>query len=427
MAKITLEKIKKKKVASLSSQVAAKILSLLVSIVTGGIIARTIGPVELGNLTIAVTILALLSPIATLGINESLSALLCENIDNDKLVCTSLLLRAISAIVLGVLILPICYMLMNRELFYLILLAYLAMLSTIFDVFELKLFNEEKGWLVSRINIFQCIAEFFATLSVWMIVPSVIGFATITVIKNCTKSLLLFCTFTEIGINQVRKLFQYFDTSIAKSLLKRSLPLMISALSIVVYMKSDLILIGILSSTESIGFYSVSVKCAESLYFLPAIFSQTLFPAVGSFLTLGDDKKGVKLFYRQSWLLGVSMMIITVTVLPNVVTLVYGAEFSDSILPIYLLVPASFAVAMGCSTSVWLNLKGYVNLIALRSLVGAITNIILDFALIPHYNINGAAVATSISYLISVYLVGIIDTRTRENTKMALYPFSACN
>jgi len=80
-------------------------------------------------------------------------------------------------------------------------------------------------------------------------------------------------------------------------------------------------------------------------------------------------------------------------------------------------------VSTGCASGAWLVTQGHQLLIAQRSAIGALVNILLNMLLIPRMGLIGAAVSTSISYLCSVYLIGILRKDVFPNLLASIFPF----
>jgi O-antigen/teichoic acid export membrane protein len=117
------------------------------------------------------------------------------------------------------------------------------------------------------------------------------------------------------------------------------------------------------------------------------------------------------------------MAMTSMLLLPPLVPLVFGDEFLPAQAALVWLGPAAFAVATGCASGAWLNTQGHQNLIAQRSAIGALVNIGLNILLIPRMGFAGAALATSISYLASVYVVGIFRREISSNLLALAFPF----
>ena len=103
--------------------------------------------------------------------------------------------------------------------------------------------------------------------------------------------------------------------------------------------------------------------------------------------------------------------------------LVFGEQFRDSVVALQLLSPAAIAVSTGCASGALLNLQDNRRVLAFRTLIGAVVNIILNAVLIPRYGINGAAVATTISQFVAAYFLGLLQNETRQSHIILLWPW----
>ena len=178
-----------------------------------------------------------------------------------------------------------------------------------------------------------------------------------------------------------------------------------------------------LKGSSAVGQYAVAVKVFESLYFLPVILANTYMPRVGK----GDmdfaKNPELRQLYKLAWLLGIGMMLVSVFVLPFAIPIVFGPNYQQAQQVVALAGPAAFAVATGCASSCWLQLNNLEWISTARTAVGAVSNIALNLLLIPRFGPGGAAVATNISYIASVFLFMMIyNTETRRNTVSLLLP-----
>ena len=97
----------------------------------------------------------------------------------------------------------------------------------------------------------------------------------------------------------------------------------------------------------------------------------------------------------------------------NLINLLYGYEYREagSILAIHIW--SALFVFTGVGTSAWFIAEGLTYLSFRKTLLGAITNVILNLFLIPTYSGNGAAVATVISYSIAAFFSNAFSKQTR--------------
>ena len=108
------------------------------------------------------------------------------------------------------------------------------------------------------------------------------------------------------------------------------------------YRKSDQVMLEWLRGSAEVGQYSVAVRVAESLYFLPVILSNTLLPRIGQG---SGDFDGSRIASALSiclafWVSG--MMLVSMLVLPPLLPLVFGNEFLPAQSALVWLGPAAF-------------------------------------------------------------------------------------
>ncbi len=82
----------------------------------------------------------------------------------------------------------------------------------------------------------------------------------------------------------------------------------------------------------------------------------------------------------------------------TVITMLFGSGYAEAGNVLAIHIWASLFVFMGVGASSWFVAEGLTHFSMYRSLMGAITNILLNLFLIPHFAEIGAAIATVISY-----------------------------
>jgi O-antigen/teichoic acid export membrane protein len=75
-------------------------------------------------------------------------------------------------------------------------------------------------------------------------------------------------------------------------------------------------------------------------------------------------------------------------------------------------------VFIGVVNEHWYISKNLQKYYALNVFIGAITNIILNYFLIPSFGISGAAYSTILTYLFIIFLFDIFNKKTRVLLKM---------
>ena len=405
---------------SLLSQGGAQALKLLVSIGIGGWMARYLGPQNLGSLSYVAALVGLLGPLGNLGVRGSLSAMLCEKRPLPGLLGSALVIELIGTLVLALVLIPFALTARDPVIVGLIVLAVVSNLLSSSEVFEVELLNREKGTQIARVGTIQTIAGAVLSVLALLAQAPLLVFGGLPILQTAIRGWLLVVAAQTTTLLQ---LFKQASWKTSRALIQRGWPLLIAGLSVMLYMKSDQVMLEWLRGPEDVGQYSVAVRVAESLYFLPVVLSNTFLPRIGQGTGQFDSDLDLRQLYRSAWLLGIGMMAISMLLLPSLIPVVFGTEFLPAKAALIWLGPAAFAVSIGCASDAWLNTQGLQKLIAQRSAVGAVTNIALNIFLISRMGFVGAALATSISYIVSVYIVGVLRKEISDNLISLSFPF----
>jgi len=404
---------------SLISQVGSQVFRLAVSIGIGGWTARYLGPEKLGTLSYVAALVGVLSPLGSLGVKGSLAILLCEEPPRPGLVATAFWIELLGTAVIALVLVPFAWAARDPVLAGLMGLAVLGNLFSSAEVFEVELLNREQGTRVAKAGLAQTSAGAALTALVLLSQAPLLAFGAVQSIAVAARAVVL-ANYRRIG--NLWKFLLEASWPTAVRLMKRGWPLLLSGLSVMIYMKSDQVMLEWLRGSEDVGQYSVAVRVAESLYFLPVVLASTFMPRIARGTGLFQTDAALRRLYQSAWLLGIGMAATTILILPALIPWIFGNQFRPAQEVLAWLGPAAFAVSTGCASGTWLNSHNRTALIAIRSIIGAATNIALNIALIPEQGASGAAIATSISQITSVYCIAFHSRSVSANLWKTLAP-----
>jgi len=172
----------------------------------------------------------------------------------------------------------------------------------------------------------------------------------------------------------------------------------VTALSMIVWQKSELFFLKVYSELEEIAYYSIAFNIAMIMTGFTALFSTVIFPVLSSYYGAGD-REGIQNVYNKSikaiLIFYLPICIIVIVVAKPMVSVMYSSQFLAVSPLLIILMASSIFSAVGI---LFANLLLAVNRADIQakyvSLI-ALTNIILDFILIPRYGATGAALANS--------------------------------
>jgi O-antigen/teichoic acid export membrane protein len=98
-----------------------------------------------------------------------------------------------------------------------------------------------------------------------------------------------------------------------------------------------------------------------------------------------------------------------------IVSLLYGAQYSQAGGVLMVHIWAGVFVFLGVASGKWLLVENLQVYSTIYTTIGAIINVILNLFLIKYYGIAGAAWATLISYFFAAYLCLSFFKKTRSN------------
>ena len=97
-----------------------------------------------------------------------------------------------------------------------------------------------------------------------------------------------------------------------------------------------------------------------------------------------------------------------------IINLLYGNAFQQASLVLAIHIWSSVFVFIGIASGTFFTIEGYTKKSLYRTILGAITNVLLNLLLIPHYGISGAAIATVISQFAATFLYDFFDPSLKE-------------
>lgn len=197
------------------------------------------------------------------------------------------------------------------------------------------------------------------------------------------------------------------DHRVIKRILYDSIPLGASIIFISIYNSMDSVVMGYLGQIQQTGWYNAAYKIIAATIIPGTIIAQTFYPALSSAYKQSIDNFKKILDFELSIMVSFAVPLVAggMMLAPYIIDFFYDPQFSPATNAfkilllmagmIFLFNPFTYAlIAMGKQKSVFKS-----------TLWGGITNLILNIILIPQYSLNGAAVATVISYAIASFLL----------------------
>ncbi len=400
--------------ANTSWLLAEKILRTIVLFIVWVFVIRYLRAEKFGLFTYSLSFVGLFAAISAMTADGILVRELVRQPENKhNLLGTAFVLRVIGS-AFAICVLATCTIFTNDDFSTNILIFIIAagLLFQSWNVIDCYFQSQVLSKYVVYVHIFQIVISSALKLMFIYLKLSLVWFAVVALGDSVILAggQLWFYLRREGSIRLWR-----FDRTLAMSLFKDSWPLLLSSLVIGIYMKIDQVMIKQMLSAEATGSYGVAVRLSEAWYFIPMVITSSLFPAI-----VNAKQTSKQLYYERlqklcNFMVWLSLCIaVPTTFLARpLVVLIFGKEFSAGGPALAIHIWSGVFVFLGFVNGKWILAENLGKTAFLRSLLGAITNIILNLLLIPKMGITGSAIATLVAVSISAHFFFIFQTKTR--------------
>lgn len=393
---------------------AEKILRILLSFFVVAAMARYLGPIEFGIYSFCFSLVTLGQPISNLGLDSLLvKEFVHKNFSHEELLGTSLLMRFFSTILVNTLIFLISYFFVLESGLETKVLA-IMMIANIFQAFNVVDFFFQSQVQAKLSSI--CLSLSFFSASILRLFLIWREFSLIYFSYSLILEYSLFTFFLLISLKNhtlsIRSL--KVKSHVLKTIIKESIPLILSGVFIVIYMKIDQVMLKSMLGNKQTGLYSSAVKLSEFWYLLPTTLSVSLYP-----LLARNFKENFSLYmHRLKFIMGVCFWFFLILSLgvyfsgDFIVETIFGVEYLGSIETLKIHMFAGIVTSMSIFYAQKYVLEKRTKLSLFGAITGAISNVILNIILIPRLGIEGAAWATLISYILPTLSISLIFDRS---------------
>ena len=207
-----------------------------------------------------------------------------------------------------------------------------------------------------------------------------------------------------------------FNFHLIKPLLKSAWPMVMSALAIILYMRTDQIMIKNMLDAEQLGLYAAMTRIYEGWIMIPVILSASLLPAIvkAKSLSLVKYQQGLTFLFALVFWSGIVVAVITTFFSKVIIEVTFGMAYLPASQVFVIIMWSAAFAALGSVTLRYLVAEKMEKKIAIRTVVALTINLALNFLLIPIYGINGAAVATLICIVSANYLIDYLDSDLKQ-------------
>ncbi len=396
-----------------------RVIRMLGALIVGTLVARYLGPTQYGLLNYGIAIYGLFNIVSNLGLDVLIVRdIALDSTQEPPIMGTAFVLKALASIVTTAAAIIAAEILdpHNRTLVIIVALLSFASISQALDVIDYFFQAQIRSRHVVVPRTAAFIVASLARLAAVLMHGSLLAFARIAAMEVLVAEIGL-------GISYIH--FRGFprwnwDVRRAKALMAESWPLLVAGVMIMVYLRTDQILLGKLTSMATVGNYTVAVRLSEIWYAIPAIVTVSVMPRLLKTRDINPVQYYARLqiFYQIMILISVVITLGTLVFGPLAVRLLFGRQYSSAAEILSIHIWTGIFVGIGC-----IGAQQYVHeritvRILHRSAVSAMINVGLNLLWIPKWGGIGSAMATLAAQSFSAYLGDAFDRQTRHIFRM---------
>jgi polysaccharide transporter, PST family len=365
--------------------------------------ARYLGPQQFGQISFAIAFVALFSGFSNLGLDTVIIRNLVRTPDSTEEIlgsawvlkfvgsCSALLLATVAI----VLVRP-----GDTLSIWLVCLSAGAFLFQSVDIIEMWL----RSSLRSRFSVIsKTISVTVAAMGKSGLILAgapLIAFAWMGLAEAMLGSFALLAMYIRLGGNL--RTWRVHAVRV-KAMATEGLPLTLSAMVVILYMRIDQVMISEMMNDAAVGTYAAATKISEAFYFIPQSLVMSLAPVLvqakesGEAVYLAKVEQMFSIVAVTAVLIAVPMSILA----RPLITLILGHDFESAAPVLQVHIWALIFVALSIASGHYLAIEGQNSISLQRTAAGAAVNIGLNLLWIPRYGIMGAAWASLIAYAVA--------------------------
>ena len=422
----------RKVLKSVSWLFVERMLRLGFTLLTGIYVARYLGETLFGQLNYATGFVGLFFALGQAGIDDILVRDLVKYPEKrNELLGTGAFIKLCGAILLVILATAGSLLKgMDHLTVTLVVVAASAELLrpfTVIDGWFMSQMNTSKSVKVQMVQVITSSVAKFAlvgAIAFDYITPeqALVPFAWMYALENVAVAIGYLVAFSHEGGNWR----EWKSTRpMAAHLLSESWPMLVYGMALYVQARIDQVMIkdlltvsrGEKAAFAEVGQYSVALRMVEALGFVPTILQKSLNPAITKAKAHSHEQYTDRLLnlYRLQFLLFLVMAVPLYFMAEPLIIFFFGIEYAPAGYLLSLFAIRLFFTNMGTAKGSFIVNESLFRYSLITAVVGAGTNIAINYLLVPQYASIGAIWATIISFMVHIFLIDLFFPRMREN------------
>ena len=377
---------------------ASRVAVFLLSLATGVVLARALGPSGRGLYALALLLPSVLVLVANLGVSNALVYYLARRTyPNDTMVGQTISLALMLGVAAAALLVALMALAGNALLpgvpARLVLIAGAAIPLSLCFYFSLSFSQGMQAfWAFNSLYLLNAAAVLVLLGGLFFFPGSVTA-----AVVAWSLSWVPTAGLAVYWLSRWGRLNMRFDPATSKQLVRFGMIGYLSWLSQYFNLRLDTFLVNIFKNSTQVGFYAVAVSLTETIWYVSTSASTVLAPRVASGEAADQDSATGRV---SRTVFGISLVaaIGLAALAPLIVRILFGSRFAPSVPAIWLLLPGVCMLGVSRVLGSYLLGRNRQEVDFVAALTGLAVTVGLDLLLIPRYGFPGAAAASSIAY-----------------------------
>ncbi len=397
----------------------ALVLQKVISFTYFILIARAIGPADLGKYYFAIAFTSIFGIFIDIGQSSVLTREVAKRPDQASRFFSSVFLMKLPLALLSILAV---FSIINFSSYPEITrqLVYLSMFCMALDSFTLTFFAVSRGFHNLK---YESIASVIFQLIVFIVVLAALKFnlGLVWLMMSLVLASLYNFIFSFYILKKKWKLKIDWrpDKILIKSILLISLPFAVYAIFQRVYLYLDSVLLSLLAGDHQVGIYQIPFKIIFALQFLPLAFVASLFPAMSHYWHNNREQLAITFERAMNYLIIISLPVaVGGAILADKIMIIFKSGYSDAILPLQITMAAAIFMFLNFPVGSLLNAcdRQKTNTINMGIVLAA--SVILNLILIPRFEAAGASLTVLLTnFLMFVLGMSVVPRITKYDYK----------
>jgi O-antigen/teichoic acid export membrane protein len=376
----------------------ALILQKIISFSYFTIIARALGPEDLGKYYFAISFAAIFSILMDLGMTNILTREIAKAGDNaEKYLGSILAIKLPLSILTGFTIILLANVFHYSELTK--LLIYLSTICVVLDSFTATFFSVARGFHnLSYESISSVIFQIIVLITGLAILKINLGISWL--MWSLVAASIFNCLYSLTILKRIFKLrvWTLYDLKHMKLILRIAIAFGLFAIFQRVYAYFDTVLLASLAGDYYVGVYQIAFKIINALQFLPLAFTASLYPALSAYWSSNRQQLAITYERAMNYLIIISLPIsMGIITLADKIVLIFKAGYAGAILPLEINMAALLFIFIGYPIGSLLNACDKQKINTINMGLTVLLSIILNIILIPKFQAVGASITVLLS------------------------------